>query len=159
MRSVAVAVATLLLAAACGGAGGSRGKLRTIEEFTCQKRRAEYSATGGFGFVEAGVAISCSGETAKLDTWRVLNDKGNRKDSSFSLSQVEFEDLWKRIESTGWRNLTDCNNPGAADDDPAYTIDISDENTEVSLSCQGKELPFPFDRLVNELDLKAAGFQ
>jgi hypothetical protein len=73
---------------------------------------------------------------------------------------MALESLWKKIESTGWRYLENCDNPSAADDDPVYTVDVADDKSSVSLSCPGqaRSMPFPFDRLINELDLEAAGF-
>lgn len=147
-----------LLLTACGGAQKHGEALESVDDFECHDRSVGYVMTGGFVAPEIGVTISCSGDTVKIETWRVTDKQGTRKNQAKEMSQVEFEDLWKKIDSTGWRNLEDCDNPDAADDDPIYTIDVSTDAANVSLSCQGKTLPFPYDRLVNELDLKAAGF-
>ncbi len=37
-------------------------------------------------------------------------------------------------------------------------LDVGDYAMSVTLNCDGKSLPFPYDRIVNELDLRAAGF-
>ncbi len=147
-----------LFLAACGGQQKHGGTLETVNEFECHDRTVGYMMTGGFVAPETGVTVSCSGDRVKLETWRVTDKQGTRKEAAKEMSQYEFEELWKKIDSAGWHNLEDCDNPDAADDDPVYTIDVSDDTASVSLSCQGKELPFPYDRLVNELDLKAAGF-
>jgi len=147
-----------LLLTACGGQQKQATTYETVDDFECHDRSVGYVMTGGFVAPEIGVTVSCSGDTVKLETWRVTDKKGTRTNADKEMSQVEFNELWKKIESAGWRNLEDCDNPDAANDDPVYTIDVSDDAASVSLSCQGKSLPFPYDRLVNELDLKAAGF-
>jgi hypothetical protein len=37
-------------------------------------------------------------------------------------------------------------------------IEVGDYAMSVTLNCDGTTLPFPYDRFVNELDLRAAGF-
>lgn len=154
IRAVTVAVAL----AACGGGQSSGRAMTAVEDWDCAKRTAEYALVGGFVAAESGITVACAGDRAFLDNWRV-DSAGKRSSTRHELGQFEFEELWSKLESAGWRNLSDCDNPDAAGDDPVYTIVISDDAGEVSLTCQGKgELPFPYNRLVNELDLKAAGF-
>jgi hypothetical protein len=164
-KTVAGCVVTLL-ACACSG-GGSKGPTTVgVEDFECKGRRAEYTVTGGLmsvgkGLVEpeAGVTVTCVGEEGpRLEKWRMLNDKGDRQSSSHPFTADQFETFWAKIESSGWRNLSECENPGAPADDPLYAFVIADHQTELSTSCPGRDLPFPFDRLRNELDLAAAGY-
>jgi hypothetical protein len=157
MRRV-VALA-FVAATACGGGSQTGRSMERVTDFECRERRVEYLLAGGFVALEAGVSVTCKGDTVSLKTWRVTDKAGTTHRKSHALSQVEFDELWAKIESTGWRNLGDCDNPEAGDGDPLYVIDIGDIDYNVSLNCQGKgELPFPYNRLVNELDLKAAGF-
>lgn len=152
-------VMVVALSSACGGGAQSGRTLERADDFDCRDRRVEYMVAGGFVALEAGVSITCKGDEAQLKTWRMTDNQGTTRTKVHALSQVEFNELWAKIESAGWRNLGDCNNPDAADGDPLYVIDIGDVDLNVSLNCQGKgDLPFPYDRLINELDLKAAGF-
>lgn len=155
MKHLATALITLW---ACGSSQQAGRTLYTVEDWDCAKRSAEYSLVGGFAAAESGIAISCEGERAFLEDWRVTR-AGKRASEKHELSQVEFQELWKKLDSAGWRNLSDCDNPDSVDGDPVYTIVIRDHAVDVSLMCAGKgELPFPYNRLINELDLKSAGF-
>lgn len=148
-----------LLAGACGGGAQAGRSMEQSADFECRDRRVEYLLAGGFVALEAGVSVTCQGGDVRLETWRVTDKQGTTKRKAHALSQEDFNELWAKIESTGWRNLGDCDNPDAAEGDPLYVIDIADVDHNVSLNCSGKgTLPFPYDRLVNELDLKAAGF-
>jgi hypothetical protein len=159
-RLVAVGVlAVVAMTAACGGGARSGATLERVPDFECRERRMEYLLAGGFVALEAGVSVTCNGDKVTLKTWRVTDKAGTTHTKTHAMSQVEFNELWSKIESAGWRNLGDCDNPDAAEGDPLYVIDIGDIDHNVSLNCHGKGvLPFPYDRLVNELDLKAAGF-
>lgn len=154
----AVAIGVLMLTA-CGGTQ-SRGTApeELVDGWDCRSRRAEYALVGGFVAAESGVSMWCDDERGYLEDWRV-SKTGERTSKKRNMTQVDFEDMWKKLDSAGWRNLGDCDNPDAGDADPIYTIAINDHAVDVSLTCQGKEeLPFPYNRIINELDLKAAGF-
>jgi hypothetical protein len=114
--------------------------------------------TGSFAGPEVGVVVDCAERGPRIMKWQVIGVTGDRKSMERSLSPGEFHELWQRIESTGWRHLGNCANPEAVDGDPMYKIDIQDDDLSVSLECDGKVLPFPYDRIVNELDLKAAEY-
>ena len=88
-----------------------------------------------------------------------LGLEGEERDETTSrLSADQFDTLWDQIDSSGWRHVAEnCNNPNAKDGDPAYIIEVGDHALTVTLSCDGMTLPFPYDSIVNELDLKAAG--
>ena len=154
-RSLVVLVG---LVAACTAPQKRRGG--TTSEgppFECSSRRAEYLVVGGMVAPEAGVSMVCDGSGPRIITWR--NEEGeHRVEDTHPLSAEQFEATWEQIDSTGWRFLEkDCGNPKRKGD-PIYTIGVGDHATQVDLVCGGKELPFPYDRLVNELDLRAAGF-
>ena len=154
MRS-AVVVAVCL--AACTAPQKRRSSPGSSEPFECNSRRAEYLVVGGFVAPEAGISMVCDGSGPRIITWRT-EAGDNRVESTHALSTDQFESTWEQIDSTGWRFLEkDCGNPKKKGE-PIYTIGIGDHATQVDLVCVGKELPFPYDRLVNELDLRAAGF-
>jgi hypothetical protein len=152
------ALGVLALLAGCPKGQQPRSANRNLADFECNDRRAEYMVVGGFVADEAGVLMKCSDNGPELEKWR-LGENGDRIASTHLLTAEQFEATWEKIDSSGWRFLDeDCDNPEAAVDDPAYTLDIGDSQLGVSLTCSGKKLPFPYDRIVNELDLRAAGF-
>ncbi|RMH39931.1 MAG: hypothetical protein D6689_15235 [Deltaproteobacteria bacterium] len=161
MRALGIAWAAATLAAvACGG--GSRARSTgpaddTYADFTCNERHAQYVVVGGFVAPELGIEIRCSDTEQTIRKW-TADDSGNRDETVQPLSRAEFDDVWRSFEDAGWRNLSDCINPRAKDTDEVYTFEIGDADASVTLTCQGKanDLPFPFDRLVNALDVVAA---
>lgn len=147
----------LLLLTGCPKGATNTVASRDLSQFECNERRVEYMVAGGFVADEAGVIVGCEGEDPKLLKWYL--EDGERITSTHPLTAEQFDTLWKRVDSTGWRHLgEECKNPGAAADDPAFVIDVADHAVSKSLICSGKTLPFPYDRIVNELDLRAAGF-
>lgn len=164
-RTRAAALAAAALLAACGSSTPRRRPAGSSEEFECRGRRAEYMVVGGFVAPEAGVSMVCDNDRPMLTVWRV--DQGeSRSERDHALSAGQFEDTWEKIDSTGWRYL-DKECPGSTasrkpkkgrSPDPLYTIDVGDHATSSSFTCGTKELPFPYNQLVNELDLLAAGF-
>jgi hypothetical protein len=152
-------IAAALAAAACGGAQQTGGGGQ-VAGFACKGRRIEYTVAGGLAGVENGVSVICQEPSPMLKKWRAAGGGEQAESNAHSMTQSDFEELWKKIESTGWRNLENCSNPAAGDQDPVYTVDVSDDKSSVSLSCPGQAstMPFPFDRLINELDLAAGGF-
>ena len=156
MRSAAAAMC-LVAIAACGAPEKRRSRPGETTPFECNSRRAEYLVVGGFVAPEAGISMVCDGGGPRIITWRV-EPGDDRVEQTHALSAEQFEATWEQVDSTGWRFLDkECGNPKRKGE-PIYTIDIGDHASQVSLSCVGKELPFPYDRLVNELDLRAAGF-
>jgi hypothetical protein len=144
-------------ALACGGGERTRRQGAGGEAFDCQSRRVEYMVVGGFVAPEAGISMLCDGDRPRIVTWRE-ESAGDRHERTFPITPGQFDATWQQVDSTGWRFLKKkCNNPESVKGDPIYTIDVGDHATTVSLVCPGKELPFPYDRLVNELDLRAAG--
>lgn len=149
-------LALVLVAAGCGGGQEQVATAESSEGFRCKERVVEYVVAGGFAAEKLGITIACSDAGASLVKWRMSD--GDETRSQHALAISEFEALWERIESTGWRQLVSCDNPAAAEGDPVYAFHVSDHSHEARVTCAGKQLPFPYDRLVNELDLKAAGF-
>jgi hypothetical protein len=153
------------LAAACGSSTPRRRAAGSSEEFECLGRRAEYMVVGGFVAPEAGISMVCDNDRPMLTVWRV-DQGGSRSEHDHPLSPGQFDDTWEKVDSTGWRYL-DKECPGSTASskpkkgraaDPLYTIDVSASKVSSSFVCGAKELPFPYNQLVNELDLLAAGF-
>ena len=145
------------LLCACGPKSGDKAASRDLSQFECNDRMISYMVAGGFGAEEAGVTVECDNANPRLTKWR--SEEGERSESVHYLTADQFDTLWKNIDASGWRHVDeDCKNPDAEDGDPAYLIEVGDHASSVTLSCEGKTLPFPYDRLVNELDLRAAGF-
>src|SRR5262245_32434206 len=159
-------IALVAVAAGCGPASPRRRAPGENVEFECRGRRAEYMVVGGFVAPEAGVSMVCDNDRPMLTVWRV--DQGeSRSERDHAMSPGQFEDTWDKIDSTGWRYL-DKECPGSTAKkkprkgqaaDPLYTIDVGDHGTSSSFTCGARELPFPYNQLVNELDLQAAGFE
>ncbi|MCP4447052.1 MAG: hypothetical protein GY811_17145 [Myxococcales bacterium] len=85
--------------------------------------------------------------------------------SSFAPAKSSFAPCTRKIRTHHPRSFfsldgldEDCNNTAADSDEPVYVIDVADHSLSNSVNCQGKTLPFPYDRIVNELNLRAAGF-
>ena len=151
----AVLVSSMLIA--CGPKSGETMVKRDLSQFECNARVVAYRVTGGFAAEEAGVRVECDGKNPRLTQWRL--DEGERSEGVHPLSGEQFDTLWGNVDSTGWRQVDqDCENPNASDGDPVYHIEVADQALKVTLECAGKTLPFPYDRMVNELDLRAAGF-
>lgn len=157
-RTIIIIMASLGLVAACGGSQSTGPQSTDEQEFLCKERRIAYIVTGSFAGPEVGVVVDCAERGPRIMKWQVLSKDGDKKTMQHSLGAGEFNALWERVESTGWRHLGDCDNPEAVEGDPAYKIGVKDESLAVSMECAGKELPFPYNRLVNELDLKAAEY-
>jgi hypothetical protein len=158
----------LVMAATSACGGGAVAAAAEADEplvdFECNRRRAEYMVVGGFVAPESGVTMDCAHGQPRIVRWR--SDGGAEQiRSAHPLTAEQFEATWEKIDATGWRFLArTCAGSRPAGKkprgprQPIYTIDVGDSSSSVSLSCTGVELPFPYDRLVNELDLRAAGF-
>jgi hypothetical protein len=157
MRSLLSTAAMASLVLACGPKSSNNPADRDLSQFECNNRMISYMVAGGFAAEEAGVTVECDNKNPRLTKWRM--DGGERSEGTHYLSGEQFDGLWKTVDSTGWRHVDeDCKNPNASDGDPAYVIEVGDHASNVTLNCDGTSLPFPYDRIVNELDLRAAGF-
>ena len=149
---------TLALALpACGG-GQKQPSDNGDKSFDCDARRIAYIATNHFAGPEVGVVVDCAERGPRIKRWVVIDEDGGKSTNEHSLTTAEFEDLWEKVDSTGWRNLTDCDNPEMVEGDPLYRFGIKQQDDATSLTCGGKTLPFPYDRLTNELDLLVAQY-
>jgi len=156
----------LMLAAAlltaCLGAQKKRDTVDNdeVDDFKCNGRQASYVVVGGFVAHELGIEIKCDPTMAVLVKW-TASEGGEREESEHIIGRASFDEVWQDFEDAGWRNLSDCLNPNATDSDEVYSFTVADTDSSTTMVCQGKSknLPFPFDRLVNTLDGAAGEFQ
>jgi|GEM_PF-3998116 len=153
----AIALAVVAAAGACGPSASSAARAGGDDSgFVCNDRRAEYLLVGSFAAAEVGMAMACDDGGPSLTKWYVEDGTADRQSESFAISPAEFERLWQQLEDAGWRNLEDCGTAG--NDEQIATFDITDGESTVSLTCQGKQQPFPFDRLANAFDELGRGY-
>lgn len=151
MRGRALALATTLATAACGGAPRGGGGTGGPVDFECKDRRAFYAMTGSIMYAEQGVRMTCDGDVPWVEEY-YIDDRGQEKRRRERITASGWEKAWRAFESAGWRRLSDCDNPTAGPKDPVYTFEISDGQKTVSFVCPGVDLPFPFDQLRAALD-------
>lgn len=157
-QAAAWGVGAALLLSGCPKGSHAASSARDLSQFECNERQVGYTVVGGFIADEAGIAMQCEGENPQILKWQ-SDSTGIRKQKEFPLTAEQFDSVWEKIDATGWRNLgQDCKNPNAQGGDPSYMIDVGDYAMSVTFNCDGKTLPFPYDRIVNELDLRAVGF-
>jgi len=154
MRELMLAsLASLTLGGACGGARRDQ-VAREVQRFQCRNRIASYVAVHHMGGEELGVQIDCAQAGPRIQRWRT--DKiGTRQDDARSMTPGEFDDVWREIDGTGWPNLRDCTNGTAGKRDPIYMFDIKDDQNQSSFQCQSQSMPFPYNDIVDPLDLAA----
>lgn len=147
------AAAILVALAACGGAERDRTRREGLA-FECRDRSAMYTAQRHIGG-ELGVKIDCAAAGPRIVRWKIEQQGGTRVEDARSLSPGEFDRLWREVSGTGWENLKDCTTGTLGKDDPVYVFDIKDDQAATRFQCQSTELPFPYNGLVDPLDLAA----
>ncbi len=149
----AAAAAAIALCAGCGASARDQAR-REAQDFNCRDRAISYSANNHIAGDEIGVQVDCATAGPRLVRWRSDRD-GNRAEDKFSLSPAEFDRVWREVAGTGWENLQDCTTGSLGKDDPIYVFDIKDDQNQATFQCQSKVLPFPYNGLVDPLDLAA----
>jgi hypothetical protein len=141
----------LVLLAACGG---HPAPVATEEaKFECHDRLASYVASHHLGGDELGVQLDCK-DGPRIKRWRT-DKKGTRQEDAHSLTPYDFDKLWKQIDGTGWANLKDCPSGKGGKSDPVYVFDIKDDQNTASFQCQSRDVPYPYNGLVDPLDMAA----
>lgn len=142
-----------LLLAACG----PRQKIGPVRDpdFQCRDRKMEYIATGTIMYAEQGVRLSCENDVPFAEKYFV-DKSGQETKQSGEISAGVFDDAWTNFQAAGWRFIEDCKNPKAKKGEALQTFEVADGDHQKSFKCPGTELPFPYDRLRNALDLAAA---
>jgi hypothetical protein len=148
MRKVAFAVFVL-------GCGASRQQQARAEQehFDCKDRLVSYVVSGHMGASELGVQMDCS-DGPRIKRWKV-DKSGRRSDDARTLTPAEFDRVWREIDGTGWPNLKDCRNGSGGKQDPVYVFDVKDDQNKASFQCQSQEVPYPYNGLVDPLDVAA----
>jgi hypothetical protein len=166
----------ILLAAAVASCGGSQPRAATADQapFDCKERAASYVISGHISGDELGVQFDCDKGGPRIVRWKA-DKQGHRIEDAHALPPGEFEKLWAQVDGTGWRNLQDCpgtGQPASAPPkgkgkgkappppqeptEPVYQFDIKDDQGSASFSCQGRTMPYPYNDLVDPLDLAAS---
>lgn len=138
------------------GCGGSqRAQIaRERQSFDCRSRRASYVMMHHLAGDEAGVQIDCADAGPRIKRWR--SDKaGTRLEDARGLTPGEFDKIWQEIDGTGWTYLHDCSNGTGGAHDPIYVFDIKDDQHQTSFQCQSQAMPYPYNAIVDPLDLAA----
>lgn len=151
MRSRALIVATVVC-----GCGGARQRQATAEmqPFECKDRIASYVVSHHMGGDELGVQMDCAEAGPRIKRWRT--DKvGTRQEDAHALTPREFDKAWAEIDGTGWPNLHDCTNGTAGTRDPVYVFDVKDDQNKATFQCQSQSMPYPYNDIVDPLDLAA----
>jgi len=100
---------------------------------------------------EVGVQMDCAEKGPRIKRWK-MDKQGHRIEDEHPMSPVEFDNLWRDIDGTGWPNLHDCGNGTGGKQDPVYTFDIKDDTNKASFSCQSQTMPYPYNTIVDPLD-------
>jgi hypothetical protein len=153
MRAAPALAALAVLASGCGGAQREQ-VARERQVFSCRSRIASYVAVHHMAGDELGVQVDCAQAGPRIKRWR--SDKlGNHQEDAHGLTPGEFDAIWKEIDGTGWPNLRDCGNGTGGKQDPIYTFDIKDDQNQASFQCQSQAMPYPYNDIVDPLDLAA----
>jgi hypothetical protein len=155
MRSALAGLACACIFAwgACGGARREQIE-RETEVFSCRSRQASYIVVHHMAGDEIGVQIDCAEAGPRIKRWRT-DKTGTRQEDARSLTPGEFDKVWKEIDGTGWAYLRDCTNGTGDKLDPVYTFDIKDDQSQASFQCQSQAMPYPYNDIVDPLDLAA----
>jgi hypothetical protein len=156
VRRHPLALLLLLAPGACGGQPTSRVP-SSWSAFECDGRAISYFVVGSLAADEAGVTVDCAQGGPRVQRWTLGRD-GTRVEDSSAMTPGEFQDLWKRVEGSGWRNLRDCP-PEDGGNVPVYTFEVTRGDETRSFSCDALRPPFPWGSLVDELDQAAAAIR
>jgi hypothetical protein len=153
-RDTALAwLAALAALAACGGGQRAQSE-RDAQRFDCRGRRASYKVAHHLAGHEIGVQIDCADAGPRIKRWRT-DRSGTVQEDARSLTPGEFDQAWREIDGTGWPNLRDCSNGTGGKHDPIYVFDVKDDQNQASFQCQSQSAPYPYNGIVDPLDLAA----
>jgi hypothetical protein len=138
----------LLALAACGG--GQRGG--EAEPFKCRERMASYTASRHIAGDELGVLMDCEAAGPRIKRWK-SDKQGHRIEDERFITPGAFDKAWREIDGTGWAFLKDCANGSLDKRDPVYVFDVKDDQQKNTFQCQTREVPYPYNDLVDPLDV------
>ncbi len=142
----------IALVAGCGG-GRREQAAAERQPFACKDRLVSYVVSHHMGGDELGVQMDCK-EGPRIKRWRT-DKTGTRQDDARSLTPGEFDKVWAEVDGTGWPNLKDCGNGTAGKQDPVYVFDVKDDQNTATFQCQSQSMPYPYNDIVDPLDLAA----
>ncbi|MBA2538003.1 MAG: hypothetical protein H0V17_00080 [Deltaproteobacteria bacterium] len=145
--------AWLVVLTACGPSARDLA-MRESVDFRCRDRLASYVATKHMGGEEIGVQMDCVERGPRIKRWR-MDRQGKRVNDEHSMSPTEFDSVWRELDGTGWPNLRDCGNGTGGKQDPIYTFDIKDDTNKATFQCQSRTMPYPYNSIVDPLDVAA----
>jgi hypothetical protein len=149
----ALVVIVLVVLVVLGACGGNRARIaREMQDFNCRDRLASYVAHSSGN--EYGVQIDCAEAGPRIKRWR-SDKQGKHLADERHMTPHEFDKLWSEIDAVGWPNLHDCTNGSLGKSDPLYQFDVHDDQNKSTFQCQTVEVPYPYDDIVNPLDLAA----
>jgi len=151
MRRLAILVVGALLG--CGASTRQQAQ-REVQPFECKERLASYMVSHHMGGDELGVQMDCTDAGPRIKRWR-SDRQGVRQEDARALTPAEFDSVWREIDGTGWPNLKDCGNGTGGKQDPIYTFDIKDDQNKATFQCQSQSMPYPYNGLVDPLDVAA----
>lgn len=140
----------LIVLVACGPSRQQKA-LAEQEDFQCKDRLVSYVVSGHMAASELGVQMDCA-NGPHIKRWKV-DKQGKRVDDDRAMTPSEFERVWREIDGTGWVNLKDCENGTGGKQDPIYVFDIKDDSNKSSFQCQSVSMPYPYNGLVDPLDV------
>ena len=152
MRSVGL----VLVLVGCGTARQQAMREASIvpEAFECKDRIVSYIVAHHMGGDEIGVQMDCTEAGPRIKRWR-MDKAGKRYEDAKPLTPGEFDGVWREIDGTGWPNLQDCANGMNGKQDPVYVFDIKDDQNKASFQCQSQAMPYPYNTIVDPLDVAA----
>lgn len=142
----------LLLLASCGGRQAQAD--HESQMFACKDRAVNYTVTGHMAGAEIGVQMDCIEQGPRIKRWKV-DAHGTRTEDARGMSPAEFDDVWSQIAGVGWENLKDCTNGTDGKNDPLYRWAIKDDQSSNAFQCKSATVPFPYNSLVDPLDMAA----
>jgi hypothetical protein len=151
--AAALAVAAAAAAAGCGASAREQAR-REAQDFDCRDRAVSYTATRHIAGDEIGVQMDCAAAGPRLLRWK-SDRNGGRVEDTWSLTPNEFDRVWREIAGTGWENLKDCTTGTLGKQDPVYVFDIRDDQNHGTFQCQSLTMPFPYNGIVDPLDVAA----
>jgi len=151
MLAAGAALAAVAAGAGCGASAREQAR-REAQDFQCRDRSVAYMATRHIAGDELGVQMDCATAGPRVVRWK-MDRNGNRIEDKVSVTPGEFDRVWREISGTGWENLKDCTTGTLRKQDPVYSFDIKDDQNQAQFQCQSTVLPFPYNGLVDPLDL------
>lgn len=141
--------------AATAGCGARQNQANAEQQqFLCKDRAVGYIATHHLAGSEIGVQMDCAEAGPRLQRWRV-DKQGSREEDSRSMTPGEFDKVWREIDGSGWAFIKDCENGTLGEKDPVFVFAVKDDQQQATFKCQSQSMPYPYNTIVDPLDVAA----